>query len=213
ARGISITATDRTSGVAISALTDLTGLFDVQGVPAGNYVMFAEPLDGPTPLAALSLTAATTDTTVEAMFVGGGDTPTVFSLPADGSAVANFTMRPTTGLVDIQYFSRGRANGTTDATTTISPIIASRGETIDLIIGGTGIVDQLPNATIQLIGAGATIVPGSIRVAQARNTLLPTVRFTVQVTGAPVKSLVSVVYRTPTAMTTIPGGLVVEPAG
>jgi uncharacterized protein (TIGR03437 family) len=35
----------------------------------------------------------------------------------------------------------------------------------------------------------------------------------VEITGAPIKSLVSVIFRTPTAMTTVPGGLVIAPAG
>lgn len=213
ARGICITATDRTSGVTISALTTAAGIFSVQGIPAGNYVVFAEPVDGPTPLSALSLTTTTADVNVEAMVVGGGNTPTVFPVTGGGSTVADFAMQPSTGLVDIRFFSRGRTNGTNDWIGSASPILASRGETIDLIIGGTGIVSELGNATIELIGAGARIVPGSIRAAQAAGITVPTVRFTVEITGAPVRSLVSVIFRTPTAMTTVPGGLVIAPAG
>jgi uncharacterized protein (TIGR03437 family) len=213
ARGISVTATDRTSGVTLCALTDPTGKFLLQGVPVGNYVLFAEPLDGPTPLSALNLVAAGTDVNVEAMIVGGGDTPTVFPVAAGVSTVADFAMLASTAAVDIRFFARGRIGGSTDATSSGAAIQASRGETLDLIVGGPGVVNQLSNAKIELIGAGARVVPGSIRVDQARNTTQPTVRFTVEVTGAPTKSLVSVIYRTPTAMSTVPGALVAAPAG
>lgn len=211
ARGIFIVATDRASGVTVSSLTNSTGDFLVQGVPAGSYVVFAEPIDGPTPASAVGLSATAIDTNVEAMFVGGGDSPTVFTVGAGTAATVDFAMQPATGALDIRYLSRGRIGGTTDATSGF--LSASRGETLDIMIGGTGIVDQLENAKVELVGAGARIVPGSIRVSQARNTTLPTIRFTVEITGAPRRSLVSIVYRTATAMSTIPGALVVAPAG
>lgn len=212
-RGISVTAADRTSGVVVNAISDLTGQFRMAGVPSGNYIFYAEPCDGPTSLASLGLATATTDLTVDGNYVGGANTPRVVTVGAGTSEAIDVPMQPGTGLVNILAYLRGRANGTVDATGSSSPIPASRGETLDLMIGGIGITELLDGASIELVGAGASIVPGSAHVVTLAGALLPVVRFTVNITGAPVRSLVSVIYRVGENVTTVPGGLIVAATG
>jgi len=75
--------------VVVGALTQPDGSYTVDGLPAGEYMVYAEPLDGPVQKFNLSGSFySAIDSVFPSTFVGGYEHPTVFALDSDSGWMA-----------------------------------------------------------------------------------------------------------------------------
>lgn len=207
AKGIAVTATDPATGEALGALTNSTGAYSIRSVPRGSYILFAEPLDGPAEPGNFSIQNA--DLNVEASFYQSKRLVEV----AEASQVdATFSLPPRIGTVDMDFVAQGRAGGSGDF---LAPgkVEATAGTSLDILISGTGTYTSLLDLEIELIGAGAKIRPGSVRVDS--RLAFPdgsgVLRFTVDFPDSLHRSIASIVVRRGSAMSTLAGAIVVNP--
>ncbi|MEP6963307.1 MAG: matrixin family metalloprotease, partial [Acidobacteriota bacterium] len=213
ALGAAVTAVDAAAGVTVSGLTNLTtGVFQIQGVPAGNYTIFAERLAtsfyGP---ANFGYSSSQVSADFEPTFLANGGTPVPQNVSAGGVATANIALSPRVGDLGVIFMARGLLGSSGDYVSTGGALALVPGESLDLIVAGPGIDSSFTAANLQLLGAGVSVRPASVHVDP--RIVFPggvrTLRFSVDV-GRPTKlSLVSIVLRKGQSVATVSGALIV----
>ncbi len=216
--GAAVVASDPISGASIGVLSSLTdGSFLIR-VPAGNYVVLAQPLTGV--LAAVdangnaiyyNFAPAKIDTGFKAAASGGTDAPTVVRVDGGATVTANVATLGGRSAIEVSGAGKVLSNRYTIAA---QPVTAPSGQALDFLVSGPGLDGSITEQNLRLIGAGVSIRPGTLRVEnnakdlQGRSPL----RFTIDVAPHSSLSFVSlfIVHGSDTALLT--GGIVVTPA-
>ena len=135
-----------------TSLTDNQGAFEIDGVPAGTYRLYAEPLDGPVAvqnLAGIWQSAKTYSFPTE--FASGGplrvDAGRIY-----GNLVVN---APGTTTLNPKWVG-AFAPGTSNVTLGCMPVLIAAGQSVDIAIGGDGFVGgmttfDIPNASFRRV--------------------------------------------------------------
>jgi len=135
-----------------TALTDPQGRFVIEGIPAGTYRVYAEPLDGPVDVRNLSgIWRSANVTTFPTEFAGGGplhvDAGKVY-----GNLLVNGAGTETLNPKWIGTF----IPGSSDLTLGACPVVLSAGQTVAIAVGGDGFVSgmttfDIPNPGFQRV--------------------------------------------------------------
>ncbi len=209
ARRMTVTATDASSGVTVGALTDATGAFAIRSVPAGNYVVYAEPMLSLASPSSFQLLATDVDVNAEASFFSARR-PVLIA--AGQSSSLSFLLPARTGSVRIDSFRQGATGGSGDFSLS-SFVSTTGGNSFDILIFGPGIDTTLSPQDLEILGANATIRQGSVRIDPrlvSANGTQP-LRFTVDVADTSQRSYASLLVRRGSGLSTAPGSILVEP--
>ena len=183
-RGGLVTAIDVTTGNAIGALSSLLdGSFSFQ-VPAGDYLVSAEPLGGAVQPANLYLTTAdTVDTALQPGFAGGVDTPMILPVTAGSIVTGDVTVAAGASSLKIQSTTLGPAGGQGESLLFFTgPRIIRSGEPVDLLVAGLGLDANLTDANVRIVGPGVTLRPNSVRLDPGMTVNgLPVLRITLDI--------------------------------
>jgi hypothetical protein len=117
-----------------TSLTDPQGNFSIDGVPAGTYRLYAEPLDGPVDVQNLSGVWRNAKVkSFPTQFAEGG------AIAVESGKVYGNLMVNTSGLVQLNPKWVGASvPGASDVSLAASPVILRAGDTVSLAIGGDG---------------------------------------------------------------------------
>ena len=167
-RGAHVVAQGLGNNTAIGGVTDSFGEYVIEGVPGGTYVLFVEPLDGPTTPSQLGLAGAGAYTSFQTTFHGGTN-PTALIVFTGGSRVTDFAVED--GATEINIEGAGAVPVGEDVRSRVGAQIETSGEyTVE--VHGAGLDDPaLSQSSLSFFGNGCTVVPGSFEHAG-------TVRFT-----------------------------------
>ena len=125
----------------VTALTSASGEFTLQGLPAGRYRMYAEPLDGPVNVSSLQGTwRQASAVSFPTEFYDGG------MLSVESGKVYGNLMVSATGSVALNPRWVGKitlSDGNVSLTTT--PVVVRAGETITLAVAGDGFTSGMTN--------------------------------------------------------------------
>jgi len=130
-----VVAHDAEGQLAAAALTDGTGAYSIQGLPAGTYTLYVEPLDGPLRHTdTIALQAAVADTSFSTTgFPGGG-----LALAPGGSATADWSVE---------------TDGTLNLNST-EGLLLPVGETSSLVVTGANLDQAI---SVEVTGTGVTV--------------------------------------------------------
>lgn len=140
---------DRGEPVA-TALTDQQGQFVIEGIPAGTYRLYAEPLDGPVDVRNLSGVWRSANTTsFPTQFADGGPLH-VEAGKVYGNLAVNAAGTESLNPKWVGSF----VPGSTDLTLGACPVVLSTGQTVAIAVGGDGFVSgmttfEIPNPGFQ----------------------------------------------------------------
>ncbi|MCW5980316.1 MAG: carboxypeptidase regulatory-like domain-containing protein [Bryobacteraceae bacterium] len=209
-RGAFVTALNPTTGVHVSALTDSGGAYSIRGAPPGEYIVYAEPLDGP--MFPEDVPIPTADVAFVTTAAGGFGSPSVVSAAGGGRSPASVRVTGGASSIDILRVGIGRAGGSGDAAYSSYGRTLQTGQAADLILWGPGI--DAASSRIQLLGPGMAIRPGSVRFDPALPVIdgHRAVRMTVDVDRRTARSLVTILVTRDGHAAAHTGGLAILPA-
>jgi hypothetical protein len=213
--GALITAIDTISGATISSLTStVDGTFTIF-VPPGNYILYTEPLTGTVGSTNLFLNSTEKVDTGFQPSISGGTTPVQLAVTTGVQANGDFSPSSGTGSLQIQSIYRGSAGATGDDTFLQSvgvPLGLVSGQSVDLLVSGTGIDATLSDSNVLLFGP-VTLQPGSIRqdaVASAANGAT-VMRMTVNLQPVTTQTTTTLILSKGGSVSSFTGGLVLLP--
>jgi uncharacterized protein (TIGR03437 family) len=191
---------DTTNGNTLTALTASDGTYTVQA-PPGSYVVTAEPMGSgsivqPGNLYLPATAVVTSNFQVTAL--GGFSAPSTISLAAGGTAsVPNLTVTAGATSLSVPFVGIGKAGGAGDIRNVLSatPLTVASGQSVDIGLIGGGID---ATTTVQVIGAGISVVGGSTHVDNSISfggSLAgdPMLRATLNITARQTPTLASVI--------------------
>ena len=169
ARRALVTAIDPDRNSVVGGLTSATGDYLIAGAPPGNYLVYAEPLDGPTELPELGLSGPS-DTSFRTGFFGGA-TPRRVRLLGGSIARADFSVNTGAPALNIERIGIALPGGIPP--TRLGGVVRG-GQVYDIQISGLGVDrPELTEEAFEFHGSGVTLVPGSAElVATSSGTRL-----------------------------------------
>lgn len=204
-----LTAFDTSTGITVGGVTNPDGTWSFQ-VPAGNYQIYAEPLNGVTAIN-LYLTQAqlnqATSIAYQTTLFGG-----TVSVTAGSTATANIAVTPGAATLAPIYVAASVVNGNPGAGSPSAPVILPSGQSMDLVFAGAGFDASLANG-ISIYGKGISLQAGSVRVDKSASlngyNLL---RATVNIAATSTPSLGSIVISNGANTISLSGILTVVPS-
>ena len=211
-----VTLADTDAGVMVGGMTGSDGTYAIQ-VPAGSYVAYAEPLGGIVGqgniVAFFQDPPATITTGFQPTFATSGGSNTQFRVTAGATTSgASITVSPQTSVLAAPILGLGAAGGTADILSPVSVLVprtVPSGQAFDIGILGPGID---ANTTIQLVGPGISLRPGSVRQDPSVNFLAgPLIRATIDVAARQTPALASIFVSKGSSVVALTGVLLIVP--
>jgi hypothetical protein len=209
-RAAAISAIDPKSGVAISALSNADGVYRIDGIPPGDYLVYAEPLNGPVFPRNVSLVDDDVDAAFQTSFFGSNAAPERLAVVAGGTATADIAVASETSPLEIRYVSFGSAGGSDFGRFGLYPVTLKAGESLDLLLAGPGL-DNLSAENVALLGPGLTVVQNSFHVTDLTVNDQPVVRFTVEAAPRSEPAVATLIVAKGPALTALSGVLRITP--
>ncbi len=179
-RGGLIAAVDP-NGAVISALTDLiTGAYEIL-VPPGEYLVYADPANGPLGSTGLTISDGFLDNAFATTLFGGNDAPSTIAVGAGG--IANVDITAPNGAPPLEIELVGARDGGFIVLGT-GPREVPVNETSELFFWGAGLA-EVQEQDIRILGPELELVPGTVRISQSLEFRgFPALRFFVRPTPA-----------------------------
>lgn len=156
-----VVAVSPSSGVAVGALTDIqTGAYEIGGMPPGDYLVYAESLNGPVRPVNVSLPDNFVTAPFQTGLFGGNASPAMVNVSAGNASAADIAVAAGEPPLDIQFFGSVTAFGFQAGR---GPQELPPGESTDVLMWGPGL-DGVVEADVQLLSSAASLRPGSVRV-------------------------------------------------
>ena len=216
-----ITIADNTAGTIYGTLTAPDGTW-TQQVRPGSYNVYAEPLTvgglvqpGNIYTSAGVLDSASVSTNFQPTILGGAGSPAVVAVATGATAnVPNLTVTGGSSSLTLPFvaFGPAGASGSTGIPGfpgVAGPRMLASGQMIDIAFLGGGMDGT---ETIQFLGGGISVVPGTVRVYKnSADPTSPLIRVTISVKASQTLTLSSLLVSKPTGVLSISGFLVVVP--
>ena len=216
--GAAVVASDPVSGASIGVLSSLSdGSFTIR-VPAGNYLVFAQPLTGVLPAADANgnpiyynFAPARLDTAFNAAASGGSDAPGIIRVDGGATVAASVATLGGRSAIEISGAGKVVSNRYTIAA---QPVVTPSGQALDFLLSGPGLDGSITEQNLRLIGAGVTLRPGTLRVENQAKDLQgrSPLRFTIEVAAHSSLSYISLFITRGTDTALLSGGIVILPS-
>jgi hypothetical protein len=216
-----VNVVDPVGGAAFSTVTDhAAGNWSMQ-IPPGNYVVYAQPMDGPIIPAFFGWPDnLPVDTNVQATFLGGNGSPATVTVTA--GAVTDASFSPDPGSAQVNFYSLAEAPVGAPADLTdiyplgvTAPIQVTSGQSVDIVVQGAGIDTTLTDQSVQLLGP-LNLQPGSVQPDKSpplifNGVSLPAIRMTVNIPPVTQLSYATLVVTNNGTFAAYTGGFVIVP--
>jgi hypothetical protein len=209
--GGSVVAVDPATGVTIQAMTSLfDGTYTVSPAPVGNYVIYAQPLNGPVDPFDFDIDASLVTRSFRTTFAGGNASPWSTSVKAGLTAIANITVDSESPQLNIAFLGIGSAGGFDWSYADVKTVKA--GAFVDVLLWGPNLSATVTEDQLRILGPGVKIIPGTLRSQKsaAVGGMIP-IRFTVEVDPTASRTLISVGIVKGSDAAVRSGGLVIVP--
>ncbi len=212
-RGAVVSAFDSASHTVIGGITGGDGSYQIGKLPPGNYVVYAEPLDGPARRGQLGPAGSLANLEFQTNFFGGRLSPQNVALVAGETARADITVPSGAGTINVEGAGAAPFPG---------PVLSFVGALIEagadhtIAVYGTGLDNpEITEASLSFLGADIGIIEGSFKldvVTFSDGSSFPRIQFRVQAAPASPAGLVSLMISTEAESTILSGGIrVVRP--
>ena len=180
--GALVVAVDPAAGTTVGGLASTSdGSYRLDGVLPGNYLVYAQPANGPMMTASLTGVPNTSqvNTYFRTTFAGGNAAPNSVPVTAGQASAANISVDPASPGMQVAYLGTGSVGGS-DWTSVNGPKASPAGSPVDLLLWGNGLNSAIAQSQIRLLGPGITMRAGTLR-APANSTVggYAPLRFTV----------------------------------
>jgi uncharacterized protein (TIGR03437 family) len=199
-----------------SALADANGNYSLK-VPPGSYQVYAEPLNGvvePANLYFTALQAAQVQPFMATRFSISGQ-PSAVAVTANNTSTVNISVPGGASAIPVPYVGVTSVNGGIGGVEffTGGPTFVASGQSVDLLLGGTGFDGTLTDANFAVLGSGVTVQAGSVRLDPSGSTIGPfrILRVTLNITAQQGLSLASLFVTKGANTLSISGALVIGP--
>ncbi len=197
------------NGTAVCTLTNpANGTYKIGPLPAGNYFVSAEPVDGPFSTTDVpSLSSASFDLDIKVGFFGG-DNPATVAVAAGQTATVSFSVNSGAPALSISRIGQSGAN-TPGNFQNFGPgaIEVEHMTSFDLVMDGPGIDASIPANQILFLGPNLTLQPGSVKVDPFVQGLL---RMTLSVGAVNGRQLASIAIAKGGEITDYAGSIVIN---
>ena len=212
-RGAVVSAFDSASHTVIGGITGGDGSYQIGKVPPGNYVVYAEPLDGPARRGQLGPAGSLANLEFQTNFFGGLSSPQNVAVVAGVTARADITVPSGAGTINVEGAGAAPFPG---------PVLSFVGALIEagadhtIAVYGPGLDNpEITEASLSFLGADIGIIEGSFKldvVTFSDGSSFPRIQFRVQAAPASPAGLVSLMISTEAESTILSGGIrVVRP--
>ncbi|MDP9053356.1 MAG: matrixin family metalloprotease [Acidobacteriota bacterium] len=204
-----LTAIDSATGVTIGGATNASGAYSFQA-PAGNYQVYAEPLNGILPIN-IYLTADQAALAAATQFQMTLY-PGTLNVAANSTVIANIAVVAGAASLATPVVAVTSVNASPTSGYRGGPVSVPSGQSVDLILAGTGFNASLNDSNFKVYGKGISIRPGSVRL-DATNTFngFSDLRITLDVATATAPSLASFTATTSAGSISFSGALIIVP--
>ncbi len=206
-RGGLVAAVDSSTGVVVGGISLTTdGTYSFQ-VPAGNYVVYAEPIGGQLTPDVFSLSPIQISTNFQAGFYGGNSNPGSVAVSAGSTNTIDVSPPGGKSGLSVNFAAVNRASFYTSG-----PQVLPSGQSSELEIAGNG-VDSLTEQDIRLVGP-VSLRPGSLvqEGSLSGSPSYPLIRMTVDVPARTNVASASLFLSHGGSTTAFTGGLILTPA-
>ncbi len=205
-----IAVLDPATGFTVGTIGNAAGTWSVS-VPTGSYVVYAEPFNSAVPANKYGVNAGSTP--FQATVLGSPSSPTLTTVTAGNTAVANITVSTGATPFGTPELGSTTAGGPFVDWSTGGAAVLSAGQAADLIFFGTGFDATLRESNFIFFGPGITVRPGTVR-SDPRLTVggVPVLRVTVDVAARQTVALASVFVIKGTDTLSLTGTLVITPS-
>ena len=216
-----ISAVDPVAGTALATVTDRNAGAWSMAVPPGNYLVYAQPMDGPIyPFYFGWPDSLPVDANFQSTFLGGNANPTPVTVTAGNVTDASFSPNP--GNVQVMLFALGAVPVGKPANLidifvlgATAPIQVTSGQSVDLVFQGVGIDATLTDASVMLLGP-LSLQPGSVRMDPSppfnlNGVPIVTMRMTVNIPPVAQQSYGTLVVKNEGTFAAHTGGIVILP--
>ena len=163
--GALVVAVDPASGTTIGGLASMTdGSYRLESLPPGNYVVYAQPANGPVTRTNLTGVPDTNlaNTNFRVTFSGGNTAPVPVPVTGGQTSAANVSVDPSPPAMHATMLGLGPAGGT-DWASLDGPKVSASGLAVDLLLWGPGLNSTVTEDQIRLLGPGVAMRAGSLR--------------------------------------------------
>jgi len=209
-----LTLIETNTGVSIGGLTGSDGKYSL-AVPAGSYLLYAEPFNRIVQPGNLYLSStAQVDTAFKATFFGGNANPRTVTVVKGATASADILVNPGTTAINPAFLGHGLAGISGDLSfLSNGPATLISGQSVDIAVSA-GLNDiTLANAgtDLRVLGKGVKVRAGSIRVDTKFSNDYPLLRATLDIDPVTTPSLASIFLTHGDDTSTLSGALVLLP--
>jgi hypothetical protein len=212
--GAFLVAADPVTGITVGGFSSLTdGTYSFK-VPRGNYLLYAEPLNGevsPQNLYLTSVQIGQVNTSFQTTFAGGIASPQLVDVTA-GQASVNIAVADGAAPFSLQASGTGSVLGSGDFSISGGPTLLTAGQSVDLLLYGPGLDSPGARYEVRLLGPGLTVRPNSAHVdtnTSVNGSRL--LRMTVDSAPQTSPSVASVVVVKNSVAAALSGGLLILP--
>lgn len=153
AAGVLVVAIDASSNTLLTGLSNNLGRAIIRGVPPGNYIVYAEPVNGPAEFGQFSQNII--QTSISTTFLGSADAPALLAVQPAVETKATLTLRPGVDLMNIDGAGAAPLGGFVE--NDFGAIVAPGGEYI-FELYGEGLDDpSITLNSISFLGSGVTV--------------------------------------------------------
>jgi hypothetical protein len=213
--GAFLVAADPVSGITVGGFTSLNdGTYSFK-VPRGNYLLYAEPLNGevsPQNLYLTSVQLSEVNTSFQTTFAGGLASPQLVDLTG-GQANVNITVADGPATFNLLASGTGSVLGSGDFEISGGPTLVTAGKSVDLLLYGPGLDSVGAQYEVRLLGPGVTVRQNSVHLdtkTSVNGSRL--LRMTVDVAPRSSLGVASVVVVKNSVAAALSGGLLILPA-
>ena len=212
-RGAVVSAFDPVTHTVIGGITDSDGSYRIGRAPPGNYLVYAEPLDGPARENQLGPAGRRPNLAFQTNFFGGRASPENVAVVSGETARADIAVTSGAGTINIE--GAGAAPFPTPVRSFVGALIEAGTENT-IAVFGTGLDKaEITEASLSFLGADVRIVEDSFQrdvVMFSDGSRFPRIQFRVMAPTDSPTGLVSLMISTETESTILSGGIrVVRP--
>jgi len=212
-RGAVVSAFDSASHTVIGGITGSDGSYQIGKVPPGNYLVYAEPLDGPALSGQLGPAGSLANLEFQTNFFGGRLNPQNVALVGGETVRADITVPSGAGTINVE--GAGAAPFPAPVRSFVGALIEAGADYTIAVYGGGLDSLEITEASLSFLGADVGIIEGSFQrdtVMFSDGSNFPRIQFRVQASSDAPAGLVSLMISTETEATILSGGVrVVRP--